>query len=62
MKAKQAYIRPEIFRVELKPDQAVLSACSLATTALANGGMQWCRTNCKSHGNMNMSDSGARPS
>lgn len=62
MNVKRAYTRPEIFRVELKPDQAVLSACSLTTTSVVNGGNQWCRSNCKSHGIMSQSDSGARPS
>ncbi len=63
MKVKRAYTRPEIFRVELKPDQAVLSACSLTTTNIANGMMTTCRVlSCKSHSSASMSDSGARPS
>ena len=62
MIVKRPYLKPEIFRVALQAEQAILSACSLATTAISNGAMQWCRTNCKSHSNMNMSDSGARPS
>ncbi len=62
MANKKTYVRPELYRVELRPDQAVLSACSLTTASAVNGANQWCRSNCKSHGSMSQSDSGARPS
>lgn len=62
MTQKKAYVSPQIYRVELRPDQAVLSACSLMTVSAVNGANQWCRSNCKSHSSMNQSDSGARSS
>jgi hypothetical protein len=60
---KKPYVAPQVYQVELDHQQAILSACSLTATSASNGMMQWCRVlQCKSHGNMNMADSGARPS
>lgn len=65
MTKKKPYIQPQLFRVELNQEQAILSACSLSTTAVANGGGASCRTpgqgGCKNHSNSN-GDSGPRPS
>lgn len=62
MSEKKPYTPPQILRVELNHEQAILSACSLMTTAVSNGMMVWCRANCKSHNNFIQADSGARPS
>jgi hypothetical protein len=62
---KKTYVPPQIFRVPLDPDQTILSACSLLTGSLANGGNRSCRGigggQCKNHRNRN-GDSGPRPS
>ena len=62
MVQKKAYTAPQLVKVALDNNQAILTACSLATTALSNGMNAFCRANCKSHNNMVGSDSGARPS
>lgn len=63
MVARKPYHKPEIFRVALNAEQAILSACSLLAMNQMNGMMQWCRVNrCKNASSMNMADSGARPS
>lgn len=59
--ARRPCHKPEIFRVERKAEQAILSACSLLAMSQMNGMMQWCRVNrCKNASSMNMADSGAR--
>jgi hypothetical protein len=60
---RKLYIKPEIYRVELNAEQAILTACSLATTSAVNGGKVSCRPNfCKNHSNPNGGDSGPRMS
>jgi hypothetical protein len=46
---KKPYITPQLFRVELTQEQAILSACSLTSNTGTNGGGTHCRTqnNCK---------------
>jgi hypothetical protein len=64
MTEKKPYSQPQLFRVELNQEQAILSACSLSTTNVSNGGGSTCRTQsggCKSH-NSGSGDSGPRPS
>jgi hypothetical protein len=61
---KKPYSQPQLFRVELNQEQAILSACSLSTTNVSNGGGGTCRTQgggCKRH-NTRGGDSGPRPS
>ncbi len=44
--AKEPYSSPQLFRVELNQEQAILSACSLMTmSALANSLVNGCRAN-----------------
>lgn len=38
------YSSPQLFRIELNQEQAILLACSLATTAAFNGGNARCNT------------------
>ena len=62
---KKPYNPPELFRVDLNHEQAILSACSLlATNPMAGGmGAAFCRPgNCKNANAAGMSDSGPRPS
>ncbi len=60
---KTADVSPQIFRVDLSPDQAILTACSLATTNAANGGGSSCRpAGCKNFTGLGAGDSGPRPS
>lgn len=40
---KKPYTTPQLFRVELDQEQAILSACSLTTSSAANGGNRSCR-------------------
>jgi len=62
MTEKKPYSPPQLFRVKLNQEQAILSACSLATTSAVNGGDAACRQNhCKNHSNPT-GDSGPRPS
>jgi len=65
MTKKKPYSQPQLFRIQLNQEQAILSACSLTTTAVANGGGTACRSpgqgGCKNHSNAN-GDSGPRPS
>jgi hypothetical protein len=42
--SKKTYSSPQLFRIELNHEQAILSACSLATTAAFNGGNVRCNT------------------
>ena len=63
MDKKKTYNPPQLFRVELNQEQAILSACSLATTSASQGGNGGCRpNNCKRRNGGGGSDSGARPS
>jgi hypothetical protein len=66
MTEKKPYNLPQLFRVELSQEQAILSACSLTTTSVSNNGNGGCRPlsggNCKKHTGGGGSDSGARPS
>ncbi len=59
---KKPYTTPQVFRVELDPEQAILTACSLATMSAANGGTGTCRLQaggCKRHSSAS-GDSGPR--
>jgi hypothetical protein len=51
MTSKKPYRPPQVVRVELNPDQAILSACSVMTTSVRNAGSQRCNAtgllNCK---------------
>jgi hypothetical protein len=63
MSDKKKYEPPQLFRVELNPEQAILSACSLTTTAVANGGNMICRAGipgCKNFTGVGTGDSGPR--
>ncbi len=69
MEPAKPYTGPEIFRVELDHQPAILSACSLRALHPMQMGMvrNWCRTtHCKNANNMGMgmtsADSAARPS
>jgi hypothetical protein len=65
MKDKKPYSPPQLFRVELNQEQAILSACSLSTTSANQGGNGGCRptgTPCKRRNNTSGRDSGARAS
>ena len=63
MDKKKTYSQPQLFRVALNQEQAILSACSLTTTSASNGGGTACRAgNCKNHSSSNGRDSGPRPS
>ena len=63
MDNKKPYSRPEIFRVELNQEQAILSACSLSASNPMAGGMDVnCKAgSCKRAGG-GAGDSGQRPS
>ena len=63
MDKKKTYNPPQLFRVELNQEQAILSACSLlATTPMAGGTDLLCRGGaCKKSGG-SAGDSGQRPS
>ena len=66
MTDKKPYSLPQLFRVELSQEQAILSACSLATATASQGGNGGCRPNsgggCKRRNGAGGRDSGARPS
>lgn len=66
MNAKQPYTKPVVFRVELDAQQAILTACSLATMNAASGAVVGCRGGgflpCKGSAVMFGSDSSGRPS
>lgn len=68
MTEKKPYSPPQLFRIELDQEQAILSACSLMTTSAADGGENVCHRRrgrrirpCKNSG-ANFGDSGPRPS
>jgi hypothetical protein len=63
MDNKKPYSPPQLFRIELNQEQAILSACSMATTSASQGGTGGCRpNNCKKRNGAGGSDAGARPS
>jgi hypothetical protein len=64
MSDKKPYSPPELYRVELNQEQAILSACSLtATNPMAGGADVTCRAGgCKRANTGGSSDSGMRPS
>ena len=66
MNTKKTYSSPQLFRVELNQEQAILSACSLATNSASQGGNGGCRPNssggCKRRRSNRRTDSGPRPS
>ncbi len=63
MTEKKRYVLPQLFRIELSQEQAILSACSLTTTSASQGGNGGCRpNNCKRRNGSGGRDSGARPS
>jgi len=51
--SRKPYVPPQLFRVELNQDQAILTACSLFAASLSNGGNRSCRVtgggSCKNH-------------
>ena len=64
MTEKKPYSQPQLFRVELNQEQAILSACSLATNNANQSGNGGCRPafpQCKRRTAAD-GDSGARPS
>jgi hypothetical protein len=66
MTAKKQYVTPQLYRVPLDPEQAILSSCSLSAMSLSNGGGGGCRPagsgNCKNRSGQGNRDSGPRPS
>lgn len=69
MKNKRPYVAPEVFRVDLNPEQAILTACSLDATSNIGSGNARCKpvqggmpTGCKSSsaGSGGITNSGAR--
>lgn len=61
---KKPYTRPQLFRVDLNHEQAILSACSLMSSNPMAGGLDlYCRSGgCKKNALMGGSNSGMRPS
>jgi len=60
---KKPYETPQIFRVELDAEQAILTACSIMASSLANGGNRFCYSggnNCKNGTGIGQGDSGPR--
>lgn len=43
MKSKHTYVAPEVFRVDLNPEQAILSTCSAGATSLIGTGNARCK-------------------
>lgn len=64
MTEKKPYSQPQLFRVELSQEQAILSACSLtASNPMAGGTDIRCRAgSCKRAGGVGVGDSAMRPS
>lgn len=64
MNSKKSYETPQIYRVELTHEQAILSVCTTPSTSNVAGGGPWCRASngCKRATNPSGSNSGARPS
>lgn len=63
---KKPYSPPQLFRVELNQEQAILGTCSTTTTTVNQGGNGGCRPaargGCKRRNNFMNADNGARPS
>ena len=58
---KRPYVSPQIFRVDLDHEQAILTQCSILAMNALNGMMVSCRVNsCKNTGNPMNADSGPR--
>lgn len=66
MTEKKLYSPPQLFRVELNQEQAILTTCSTTTTSVNQGGNGGCRPavagGCKRRRNFMNADNGARPS
>ncbi|MCC6140573.1 MAG: hypothetical protein IT389_08155 [Nitrospira sp.] len=66
MTPKKPYTSPQLYRVPLDSEQAILSACSLSAMSVSNGGGGGCRPasagNCKNRGGLGNRDSGPRAS
>lgn len=64
MSEKKTYHSPQLYRVDLDHEQAILSACSLLASNPMTGGMDvTCRAGgCKKANTGGASDSGQRPS
>ena len=66
MTEKKPYSQPQLFRIELNQEQAILSACSLLTSTASTNGGSGCRPNasggCKKRSVASGRDSGARAS
>lgn len=64
MTEKKSYSPPQLFRVELNQEQAILSACSLIANNPMAGGMDIrCRAGaCKKASSAGVGDSAMRPS
>lgn len=59
---KRSYVSPQIFRVDLDHEQAILTQCSLLAISAMNGMAMSCKVNrCKNGGAMGVGiDSGPR--
>ncbi|HXF92166.1 MAG TPA: hypothetical protein VNK46_05375 [Nitrospiraceae bacterium] len=64
MNEKKPYSTPELYRIELNQEQAILSQCSLMSSNPMAGGLDvFCRMGgCKRNATAGGSDSGLRPS
>jgi hypothetical protein len=62
MNEKKPYSPPQVFKIDLNHEQAILSACSIMTTTAANNGTRRCNARffpCKRL-SVNFGDSGPR--
>ena len=66
MTVKKPYVAPQLYRVPLDPEQAILSSCSLSAMSVSNGGGGGCRPagagNCKNRSGRRNRDNGPRAS
>jgi hypothetical protein len=63
MENKKPYSTPQLFRVELNHEQAIISACSLTAVNVSGSGNARCRPGgCKNVSAAGGGDSGARTS
>ena len=63
MAEKKPYNQPQLFRVELNQEQAILSACSvMATNPMAGGPDLLCKPGSCKKASAKAGDSGQRPS
>ncbi len=59
MTEKKPYSQPQLFRIELNQEQAILSACSVGTMSVSMNGNGGCRPNvCKRNNAMGATNSG----